>query len=111
LSSESIDLWAIDRKGMSTGSGDNGRGSHTTTVPPQTGQPAHRPATLGTVDHTEQPEPPVLIPQHGSTGGRKPYNVRLRTSLVAEAMDRPESQGLSLAGLIEQLLEGYLTRP
>jgi hypothetical protein len=57
-----------------------------------------------------EPEPPVLIPQHGSTGGRKPYNVRLRLDLVAEAMDKPQSQGLSLAGLIEQLLEGYVAK-
>jgi hypothetical protein len=108
LSSESMDLWAIDRQGMSSGSGDNGRHPGTT-VPPQTRRPAHRPATLGTVqDHTEQPEPPVLIPQHGSTGGRKPYNVRLRKALVAEVMDRPEYEGQSLAQVIELALERLL---
>jgi hypothetical protein len=108
LSSEPIDLGANDLEGMSSGSGDNGRGGRTTTVPPQTRRSDHRPVTLGTVQDHTQPEPPVLIPQHGSTGGRKPYNVRLRLDLVAEAMDKPQSQGLSLAGLIEQLLEGYV---
>jgi hypothetical protein len=69
---------------------------------------AHPPATLGAVPDTTQPEPPVLIPQHGSTGGRKPYNVRLRKALVAEVMDRPEYEGQSLAQVIELALERLL---
>jgi hypothetical protein len=81
-----------------------------TTVPPQTRRPAHRPATLGTVQDHTKPEPPVLIPQHGSTGGRKPYNVRLRVSLVAEAMTAPEFEGLSLGGIIELVLEERLAQ-
>jgi hypothetical protein len=80
------------------------------TVPPQTRRPAHRTDTLEGVDHTEKPEAPVLIPQHGSTGGRKPYNVRLRMSLVAEAMNAPEFEGMSLAGIIEQVLEERLAQ-
>jgi hypothetical protein len=81
---------------------------HGTTTPPREAHPAHTGSTLGTVqDHTE-PEPPVLIPQHGSTGGRKPYNVRLRKALVAEVMDRPEYEGLSLAQVIELALERLL---
>jgi hypothetical protein len=84
--------------------------AHQHTVPPQTRRPAHRTDTLEGVDHTEKPEPPVLIPQHGSTGGRKPYNVRLRMSLVAEAMNAPEFEGMSLAGIIEQVLEERLAQ-
>jgi hypothetical protein len=81
----------------------------TNTTPPRSSSPAHTESTLGTVqDHTEQPEPPVLIPQHGSTGGRKPYNVRLRKALVAEVMDRPEYEGQSLAQVIELALERLL---
>jgi hypothetical protein len=107
MSSEPIDFDDIP-EGMSTGPGDNGRQAQGHTAPPQTRRPAHRPVTLGTVqDHTE-PEPPVLIPQHGSTGGRKPYNVRLRKALVAEVMDRPEYEGQSLAQVIELALERLL---
>jgi hypothetical protein len=80
----------------------------TSTTYPRSSSPAHPESTLDTVpDHT-QPEPPVLIPQHGSTGGRKPYNVRLRLDLVAEAMDRPEFAGKSLAQVIELALERLL---
>jgi hypothetical protein len=80
----------------------------TTTTPPRDASLGHTESTLDNVqDHTE-PEPPVLIPQHGSTGGRKPYNVRLRKALVAEVMDRPEYEGQSLAQVIELALERLL---
>jgi hypothetical protein len=82
----------------------------TTTTPPRDAHPAHTESRLGTVQDHTQPEPPVLIPQHGSTGGRKPYNVRLRMSLVAEAMNAPEFEGMSLAGIIEQVLEERLAQ-
>jgi hypothetical protein len=82
-----------------------------TTTPPREAHSAHTESTLGTlgtVPDTTKPEPPVLIPQHGSTGGRKPYNVRLRKALVAEVMDRPEYEGQSLAQVIELALERLL---
>jgi hypothetical protein len=83
---------------------------HTDTAPSPDGLAPYRPSTLGTVQDTDKPEPPVLIPQHGSTGGRKPYNVRLRVSLVAEAMTAPEFEGMSLAGIIELVLEERLAQ-
>jgi hypothetical protein len=133
LSSEVIDLEAIP--GMSSESMDLGgipKSSKSLDLPklvdllhnhrpPRDAHPDHRATTqgghqahpesrLGTVQDATKPEPPVLIPQRESTGGRKPYNVRLRKALVAEVMDRPEFEGLSLAGIIELVLEERVAR-
>ena len=112
-SSESLDL----RKSVDLG--ESGKSSELSDLgqprdkvdftPPRlaAGSPTQH-GTLGTVGQDSQLGLPALIPQHGSTGERKPYNVRLTKSLVAEAMDKAESEGLSLAQVIERLLEGYV---
>jgi hypothetical protein len=110
LSGEPMDLGAEPKSSEPMDLGDNPDPGSTTT-PPREAHSAHTESTLGTlgtVPDTTKPEPPVLIPQHGSTGGRKPYNVRLRKALVAEVMDRPEYEGQSLAQVIELALERLL---
>lgn len=77
--------------------------------------PAHPPTTptgdgtLGTVDQPETTSTGTDRPR-ARRAYRKPYNLRLDTAVVAEAMDQPASGDLSLAQLVERLLVEFNER-